>query len=123
MKRAMRTGLGLVLTTIALGVPPGLAQDEKQGKPPAGAGSSFDFGGVNVFEHAIPNAAGKSSGRNPRDLSSRRQIAASSPCPVSIHLWLCVVRRRPQPMIYGLVKVYQTGEGFYEMPGRVPQDQ
>ena len=41
MNRAMRTGLGLVLTTIALGVSPGLAQDEKQGKPPAGGASSF----------------------------------------------------------------------------------
>ena len=51
MNRAMRTGLGLLLTAIALGVSPGLAQDEKQGKPPAGAGSSFDFGGATVFEH------------------------------------------------------------------------
>ena len=60
MNRAMRTGLGLLLTAIALGVSPGLAQDEKQGKPPAGAASSFDFGGATVFEHAIPNAKGKS---------------------------------------------------------------
>jgi hypothetical protein len=60
MKRAMRTGLGLVLTTIALGVQPGFGQDEKQVKPPAGSASSFDFGGSTVFEHAIPNAKGKS---------------------------------------------------------------
>jgi hypothetical protein len=59
MKRATRTGLGLVLTTIVLGVQPRLAQDEKQGKPPADGPSSFDFGGAAVFAHAIPNAKGR----------------------------------------------------------------
>jgi hypothetical protein len=59
MRREIGTGLGLVLTTIALGVPLGLAQNVEQVKPP-GSASSFDFGGVNVFEHTIPNAEGKS---------------------------------------------------------------
>ena len=117
MKRAMRTGLGLVLTTIALGVPPGLAHDEKQGKPPAGAGSSFDFGGVNVFEHAIPNAAGKSL------VAIRVTYPPGGKSPPHHHA--------PSAFIYGYVlsgavrsqvddgpvKVYQTGEGFYEMAG------
>src|SRR3954469_8292544 len=51
MRRVIRTGLGLVLAAIALGVPPGLAQN---------AEPSFDFAGVNVFEHVIPNIEGKS---------------------------------------------------------------
>jgi hypothetical protein len=59
MRREIGTGLGLVLTTITLGVPLGLAQNVEQVKPPSVA-SSFDFGGVNVFEHTIPNAEGKS---------------------------------------------------------------
>ena len=117
MKRAMRTGLGLVLTTIALGVQPGLAQDEKQGKPPAGGASSFDFGGVTVFEHAIPNAKGKSL------VAIRVTYPPGGKSPPHHHA--------PSAFIYGYVlsgavrsqvndepaKVYQTGEGFYEMPG------
>ena len=117
MKRAMRTGLGLVLTTIALGVQPGLAQDEKQGKPPAGAASSFDFAGATVFEHAIPNAKGKSL------VAIRVTYPPGGKSPPHHHA--------PSAFIYGYVlsgavrsqvndepaKVYQTGEGFYEMPG------
>ena len=117
MKRAMRTGLGLVLTTIALGVQPGLAQDEKQGKPPAGGASSFDFGGATVFEHAIPNAKGKSL------VAIRVTYPPGGKSPPHHHA--------PSAFIYGYVlsgavrsqvndepaKVYQTGEGFYEMPG------
>ena len=117
MNRAMRTGLGLVLTTIALGVSPGLAQDEKQGKPPAGAASSFDYGGATVFEHAIPNAKGKSL------VAIRVTYPPGGKSPPHHHA--------PSAFIYGYVlsgavrsqvndepaKVYQTGEGFYEMPG------
>ena len=117
MNRAMRTGLGLLLTAIALGVSPGLAQDEKQGKPPAGAASSFDFGGATVFEHAIPNAKGKSL------VAIRVTYPPGGKSPPHHHA--------PSAFIYGYVlsgavrsqvndepaKVYQTGEGFYEMPG------
>ena len=117
MNRAMRTGLGLVLTTIALGVSPGLAQDEKQGKPPAGAASSFDFGGATVFEHAIPNAKGKSL------VAIRVTYPPGGKSPPHHHA--------PSAFIYGYVlsgavrsqvndepaKIYQAGEGFYEMPG------
>ena len=63
MKRAMRTGLGLVLTTIRTGGSAWACAGREAGKPPAGAGSSFDFGGATVFEHAIPNAKGKSLSR------------------------------------------------------------
>jgi quercetin dioxygenase-like cupin family protein len=116
MKRAMRTGLGLVLTTIALGVPPGLAQNAEQVKPP-NAASSFDFGGATVFEHAIPNAKGKSL------VAIRVTYPPGGKSPPHHHA--------PSAFIYGYVlsgavrsqvndepaKVYQTGEGFYEMPG------
>ena len=117
MKRGMRSGLGLVLTTIAPGVSPGLAQDAEQVKPPTDAASSFDFGGVNVFEHAIPNAAGKNL------VAIRVTYPPGGKSPPHHHA--------PSAFIYGyvlsgavrsqvddgLVKVYQTGEGFYEMPG------
>ena len=116
MKRAMRTGLGLVLTTIALGVPPGLAQNAEQVKPPSVA-SSFDFGGATVFEHAIPNAKGKSL------VAIRVTYPPGGKSPPHHHA--------PSAFIYGYVlsgavrsqvndepaKIYQAGEGFYEMPG------
>jgi quercetin dioxygenase-like cupin family protein len=116
MKRAMRTGLGLVLTTIALGVPPGLAQNAEQVRPPSAA-SSFDFGGATVFEHAIPNAKGKSL------VAIRVTYPPGGKSPPHHHA--------PSAFIYGYVlsgavrsqvndepaKVYQSGEGFYEMPG------
>ena len=117
MKRAMRTGLGLVLTTIALGVQPGFGQDEKQVKPPAGSASSFDFGGSTVFEHAIPNAKGKSL------VAIRVTYPPGGKSPPHHHA--------PSAFIYGYVlsgavrsqvndepvKTYQAGEGFYELPG------
>jgi quercetin dioxygenase-like cupin family protein len=117
MKRAMRTGLALVLTTIALGVPPGLAQDEKQGKPPAGAGSSFDFGGVNVFERVIPNAEGKSMVAivvtyPPGGKSPPHHHAGSA----FIYAYVLSGAVRSQ-VDDEPAKVYQAGEGFYEMPG------
>ena len=116
MRRVIRPGLGLVLTTIVLGVPPGLAQDNKQGKPP-GAASSFDFGGATVFEHAIPNAKGKSL------VAILVTYPPGGKSPPHHHA--------PSAFIYGYVlsgavrsqvndepaKIYQTGEGFYEMPG------
>jgi quercetin dioxygenase-like cupin family protein len=117
MKRGMRTGLGLVLTTIAPGVSPGLAQDAEQVKPPTGAASSFDFGGVNVFEHAIPNAAGKSLVAilvtyPPGGKSPPHHHAPSA----FIYGYVLSGAVRSQ-VDDGPVKVYQTGEGFYEMPG------
>ncbi len=117
MKRAMRTGLGLVLTTMALGVAPGLAQNAEQGKSPAGAASSFDFGGVNVFEHAIPNVEGKSLivirvTYPPGGKSPPHHHASSA----FIYGYVLSGAVRSQ-IDDGPVKVYETGEGFYEMPG------
>jgi quercetin dioxygenase-like cupin family protein len=116
MRRVIRPGLGLVLTTIVLGVPPVLAQNDKQWKRP-GAASSFDFGGATVFEHAIPNAKGKSL------VAIRVTYPPGGKSPPHHHA--------PSAFIYGYVlsgavrsqvndepaKIYQTGEGFYEMPG------
>jgi quercetin dioxygenase-like cupin family protein len=116
MRRVIRPGLGLVLTTIVLGMPPGLAQNAEQVKPP-GAASSFDFGGATVFEHAIPNAKGKSL------VAIRVTYPPGGKSPPHHHA--------PSAFIHGYVlsgavrsqvndepaKIYQTGEGFYEMPG------
>ena len=85
-------------------------------KPPSAA-SSFDFGGATVFEHAIPNAKGKSL------VAIRVTYPPGGKSPPHHHA--------PSAFIYGYVlsgavrsqvndepaKVYQTGEGFYEMPG------
>jgi quercetin dioxygenase-like cupin family protein len=100
----MRTGcLGLVLTAIALEVSPGLAQSGEQVKL--------------VFEHVIPNAEGKSLAA----LVVTYPPGGKGPA----H------RHAPSAFIYARVlsgairsqvgdepaKVYQAGEGFYEMPG------
>jgi quercetin dioxygenase-like cupin family protein len=104
MRRVMRTGLGLVLTAIALGVaPPGRAQNVWQEKE--------------VFEHVIPNIKGKSM----IVLVVTYAPGAKSP----------THRHAPSAFIYAHVlsgairsqiddqpaKVYQVGEGFYEVPG------
>ena len=124
----MRTGLGLVLTAIALGVSPGLAQE--QGKPrtmltqknivvdpPVGDASSFDFAGVNVFDHVIPNIEGKSmvavlvkyppGGKSPAHHHARSAF-------IYAHVLSGAIRSQvgDEP-----AKVYQAGEGFYELPG------
>ncbi len=86
-------------------------------KPPPGAASSFDFGGVNVFEHTIPNAEGKSL------VAIRVTYPPGGRSPPHHHA--------PSAFIYGYVlsgavrsqaddepaKVYEAGESFYEMPG------
>jgi quercetin dioxygenase-like cupin family protein len=117
MRRVMRTGLWLVLTAIALGVPPGLAQNVEQGKPPLGDASSFDFAGVNVFEHVIPNIEGKSivaivvnyppGGKSPAHHHARSAF-------IYAHVLSGAIRSQvdDEP-----AKVYHVGEGFYEMPG------
>jgi quercetin dioxygenase-like cupin family protein len=116
-KTMMRTGLGLVLTAIVIGVPPGLAQNVEQVKPPPGSASSFDFGGVTVFEHVIPNAEGKSMVAilvtyPPGGKSPPHHHAGSAF--IYAHVLSGAVRSQidDEP-----AKVYQVGEGFYEMPG------
>ena len=56
MSSVMRAGLRVALATTALGISPLLAQTAEPVKPPPAKASSFDFGGNNVFDQAIPNA-------------------------------------------------------------------
>lgn len=104
MGRVMRTGsLGLGLTAIALGASPGLAQTGEQKKT--------------VFEHVIPTTEGKSmvavvvsyppGGKSPAHHHARSAF-------VYAHVLSGAIRSQvdDEP-----AKVYQVGEGFYEMPG------
>ena len=104
MRRVLRTGsVGLALTAIALGVSPGLAQNVEQVKP--------------VFEHVIPNVEGKSmvavvvsyppGGKSPAHHHARSAF-------IYAYVLSGAIRSQvdDQP-----AKVYQVGEGFYEMPG------
>jgi len=104
MTRVMRTGfLGLVLTAIALGVSPGLAQNVEQVKL--------------VFEHGIPNTEGKSvvavvvtyppGAKSPAHHHARSAF-------IYAYVLSGAIRSQvgDEP-----AKVYQAGEGFYELPG------
>jgi quercetin dioxygenase-like cupin family protein len=100
----MRTGsFGLVLTAIALGASPARAQIGEQTKT--------------VFDHALPNAEGKSmvavvvsyppGGKTPAHHHARSAF-------VYAHVLSGAIRSQvdDEP-----AKVYQVGEGFYERPG------
>jgi quercetin dioxygenase-like cupin family protein len=104
MRKAIRTAsLGLVLTAIALGVSPGLAQSLEEVKV--------------VFEHAIPNIKGK---------RLVAQVVSYPPAGKSLPH-----HHAPSAFIYARVlsgairsqvgdepaKVYQVGESFHELPG------
>ena len=104
MSRVIRTRfLGLLLTAIALGATPGLAQNVEQVKP--------------VFKHLIPNVEGK------RMVAVVVNYAPGAKSPAHHHA--------PSAFIYAYVlsgairsqvgdepaKVYRTGESFYEAPG------
>ena len=100
----MRTGsLGLVLAAIALEGSPGLAQNVEQEKL--------------VFEHVIPNIEGKSMVAvvvtyPPGGKSLAHHHARSAF--IYAYVLSGAIRSQvdDQP-----AKVYQVGEGFYEMPG------
>jgi len=104
MRRVIRTcSVGLALTAIALGVSPGLAQNVEQVKP--------------VFEHVIPNVEGKSMiavvvTYPPGGKSLAHHHARSAF--IYAHVLSGAIRSQvdDEP-----AKVYQVGEGFYEMPG------
>jgi quercetin dioxygenase-like cupin family protein len=106
MNRLIRTrSLGLVLmaASLGVGVSPGLAQDVEQVKP--------------VFKHVIPNIEGKSM------VAAVVTYPPGAKSPAHHHA--------PSAFIYAYVlsgairsqvndepaKVYQVGEGFYEVPG------
>ena len=104
MRRVIRTGsVRLALTAIALGGSPGLAQNVEQVKP--------------VFEQVIPNVKGKSmvavvvtyppGGKSPAHHHARSAF-------IYAYVLSGAIRSQvdDEP-----AKVYQVGEGFYEMPG------
>ena len=100
----MRTGfLGLALAATALGVSPGLAQKLEQVKP--------------VFEHVIPNIEGKSLiavvVTYPPGAKSPAHHHAQS---AFIYAYVLSGAIRSQ-VGDEPPKVYQVGEGFYEVPG------
>ena len=104
MKRILRTGcLGLVLAATALRVSPGLAQSSEEVKP--------------VFEHAIPNIEGKRMVAvvvtyPPGGKSTPHHHAGSAF--IYAHVLSGAIRSQvnDEP-----AKIYQVGEGFYEVPG------
>jgi quercetin dioxygenase-like cupin family protein len=104
MRAGMRTGcLGLVFTAMALGVSPALAQ----------SGEAVKL----VFERVIPNIEGKSmvavvvtyppGGKSPAHHHARSAF-------IYAHVLSGAIRSQvdDEP-----AKVYQVGEGFYEVPG------
>ena len=116
MSSVMRAGLRVALATTALGVSSVFAQTVPVKPPPAKA-SSFDFGGKNVFDHAIPNAEGKSMvailvNYPPGGTSPPHHHAPSA----FIYAYVLSGAVRSQ-VNDEPVKTYQAGEGFYELPG------
>jgi quercetin dioxygenase-like cupin family protein len=104
MRRAIRIGsLGLVLTALALGGSPGLAQNLEEVKT--------------VFEHAIPNIEGKilvarvvsypPGGKSPSHHHARSAF-------IYAHVLSGAIRSQVGD---APAKVYQVGEGFHEPPG------
>jgi quercetin dioxygenase-like cupin family protein len=104
MSRVIRTGLlGFLLTSVALWISPGRAQNVEQVKP--------------AFKHLIPNVAGKSM------VAVVVSYPPGAKSPAHHHA--------PSAFIYAYVlsgtirsqvddepaKIYRTGEGFYEVPG------
>jgi quercetin dioxygenase-like cupin family protein len=93
----------LVLTAIALGVSPALAQNAEQVKP--------------VFKHVIPNVSGKSMvaavvSYLPGAKSAAHHHAQSA----FIYAYVLSGAIRSQ-VDDEPAKVYRIGEGFYEVPG------
>ena len=104
MTGVMRTAsLGLVLTAIGLGVSPGLAQNVEQVKP--------------VFEHVIPNAEGK------RMVAVVVTYPPGAKSPAHHHarsafIYAYVLSGAIRSQVGDEpAKVYQVGQGFYEVPG------
>jgi quercetin dioxygenase-like cupin family protein len=117
MSSVMRAGLRVALATTALGVSPVLAETVEPVKPPPAKASSFDFGGKNVFDQAIPNAEGKSMvailvNYPPGGKSPPHHHAPSA----FIYAYVLSGAVRSQ-VNDEPVKIHQAGEGFYELPG------
>ena len=104
MKKVMRTAfVGLLLTAITLGVSHGLAQNAEQVKP--------------VFEHVIPNTEGK------RMIAVVVTYPPGAKSPAHHHarsafIYAYVLSGAIRSQVGDEpAKVYQAGEGFYELPG------
>ena len=104
MLKAMTAGsFGLVLAAMALGASPGRAQATDQVKV--------------VFDHALPNAEGKSMvavvvSYPPGGKSAPHHHAPSAFIYAQVLSGAIRSQVDDQP-----AKVYQVGEGFYEVPG------
>jgi quercetin dioxygenase-like cupin family protein len=104
MKSKLRTRfLGLLLTALILGASSTLAQNAEQVKP--------------VFEHALPNIPGKSMIAVVVTYAPGGKSPAHHHAPsafIYAHVLSGAIRSQvdDQP-----AKVYQVGEGFYEVPG------
>ena len=104
MRKVKRMGpLGLVLTSIVLAVSPGLAQTPEQVKL--------------AFEHEIPNIQGKRMVAVVVTYSPGAKSPAHHHAPsafIYAHVLSGAIRSQvgDEP-----AKVYQVGEGFYEVPG------
>jgi quercetin dioxygenase-like cupin family protein len=104
MRKVKRMGpLGLVLTSIVLAVSPGLAQTPEQVKL--------------AFEHEIPNIEGKRMVAVVVTYSPGAKSPAHHHAPsafIYAHVLSGAIRSQvgDEP-----AKVYQVGEGFYEVPG------
>jgi quercetin dioxygenase-like cupin family protein len=104
MNRMIRTAfVGLVLAAVAAGISPGLAQNVEQVKP--------------VFKHLIPNIEGKSMVAvivtYPPGAKSPAHTHARS---AFIYAYVLSGAIRSQ-VDDEPARVYQVGEGFYEVPG------
>jgi quercetin dioxygenase-like cupin family protein len=111
MRGVMRTAsLGLVLTAIGLGVSPGLAQNVEQVKTVLEQVKT-------VFEHVIPNAEGK------RMVAVVVTYPPGAKSPAHHHarsafIYAYVLSGAIRSQVGDEpAKVYQVGEGFYEVPG------
>jgi quercetin dioxygenase-like cupin family protein len=103
MSRVIRTVFWGFALAFSLGVSPGLAQNAEQVNP--------------VFKHLIPNVEGKSMiavvvSYPPGAKSPAHHHARSA----FIYAYVLSGAIRSQ-VDDGPVKVYRTGEGFYEVPG------
>jgi quercetin dioxygenase-like cupin family protein len=94
---------GLALTAILLGISPGHAQKKEQANL--------------IFEHAIPNAEGKSLAAVVVTYPPGGKSPAHHHAP-SAFIYAYVLSGAIRSQVGdGPAKVYHAGEGFYELPG------
>jgi quercetin dioxygenase-like cupin family protein len=103
MRNTMKVSFGLIFTLIVLGLLPAQAQTTEQVKV--------------AFEHVIPNAQGKSMVAVVVTYPPGAKSAAHHHAPSSfIYAYVLTGAIRSQ-VGDERAKVYNVGEGFYELPG------